>query len=314
MQTIPDSSRSGSDPIRSRSRSLHQSILHCNASAPLAAAVSTPSAGKRWISRRSRFWRLNAIDPAAGSKIFFADELPPPCDQIRSAAASSLRNRREYSNLPASGALRGFDFFHSCSAKSCNRQFLQASNPNLRAESVPLAGSEVAIAQIPSDRLESPGTPIEIRPLLPRHVAVSDLRRDVENALQWERVKSRVSRFKDRSRGRPNIKRIVKLVNPAFAQTGGAGFGLANILPLVLIFVIMYFLLIRPQQKKAKAHREMVANLRRGDQIVTQGGVIGKIAKVKDDNEVEVEIAENIRIRVVRSTISQVVSKTEPAS
>ncbi|MCY4461503.1 MAG: preprotein translocase subunit YajC [Albidovulum sp.] len=104
------------------------------------------------------------------------------------------------------------------------------------------------------------------------------------------------------------------MVNPAFAQTGGAGFGLANILPLVLIFVIMYFLLIRPQQKKAKAHREMVANLRRGDQIVTQGGVIGKIAKVKDDNEVEVEIAENIRIRVVRSTISQVVSKTEPAS
>ena len=84
--------------------------------------------------------------------------------------------------------------------------------------------------------------------------------------------------------------------------------------PLVLIFVIMYFLLIRPQQKKAKMHREMVASLRRGDQIVTQGGVIGKIAKVKDDNEVEVEIAENVRIRVVRSTISQVLNKTEPAS
>ena len=104
------------------------------------------------------------------------------------------------------------------------------------------------------------------------------------------------------------------LVNPAYAQTGGTGFGLANILPLVLIFVIMYFLLIRPQQKKAKMHREMVANLRRGDQVVTQGGVIGKIAKVKDDNEVEVEIAESVRIRVVRSTISQVLNKTEPTS
>ena len=252
---------------------------------------------------------------------------PPPeakffsrmnCRRLAIRFGRLLRHRSEIAGkiriCGRRGRSAGLNFFCSGSAKSCNRQFLQASNPNLRAESVPLAGRELAIAQIPSDQLESPGSSFEIRPLLPRHVAVSDLRRDVENALQRERVKSRVSRFKDRSRGRPNIKRIVKLVNPAFAQTGGAGFGLANILPLVLIFVIMYFLLIRPQQKKAKAHREMVANLRRGDQIVTQGGVIGKIAKVKDDNEVEVEIAENIRIRVVRSTISQVVSKTEPAS
>ncbi|CUH62397.1 preprotein translocase subunit YajC [Thalassovita gelatinovora] len=84
--------------------------------------------------------------------------------------------------------------------------------------------------------------------------------------------------------------------------------------PLLLIFVIMYFLLIRPQQKKMKDHQSMVGALRRGDQIVTQGGLIGKVSKVKDDNEVEVELAEGIKVRVVKSTIAQVVSKTEPAA
>ena len=83
--------------------------------------------------------------------------------------------------------------------------------------------------------------------------------------------------------------------------------------PLILIFVIMYFLLIRPQQKKLKEHKAMVDALRRGDQVVTQGGLIGKVAKVKDDNEVEVELAEGVKVRVVRSTIAQVLSKTEPA-
>jgi preprotein translocase subunit YajC len=76
----------------------------------------------------------------------------------------------------------------------------------------------------------------------------------------------------------------------------------------------MYFLLIRPQQKKVKDHQAMVAAVRRGDQIVTQGGLIGKVTKVKDDNEVEVELAEGVKVRVVKSTIAQVTSKTEPAS
>lgn len=90
--------------------------------------------------------------------------------------------------------------------------------------------------------------------------------------------------------------------------------GIQQFVPLILIFGIMYFLLIRPQQKKAKEHQAMVAGLRRGDQIVTQGGLIGKVVKVKDDGEVEVEIADGVKVRVVQSTIATVVSKTEPAS
>ncbi|NCQ23659.1 MAG: preprotein translocase subunit YajC [Rhodobacteraceae bacterium CG17_big_fil_post_rev_8_21_14_2_50_63_15] len=84
-------------------------------------------------------------------------------------------------------------------------------------------------------------------------------------------------------------------------------------IPLILIFAIMYFLLIRPQQKKLKDHKAMIGALRRGDQVVTQGGLIGKVAKVKDDNEIEVELAEGVKVRVVRATIAQVLSKTEPA-
>jgi preprotein translocase subunit YajC len=75
----------------------------------------------------------------------------------------------------------------------------------------------------------------------------------------------------------------------------------------------MYFLLIRPQQKKLKDHQAMVAALRRGDQVVTQGGIIGKVVKVKDDGELEVEVAEGVKVRVVQSTIATVLSKTEPA-
>ena len=93
---------------------------------------------------------------------------------------------------------------------------------------------------------------------------------------------------------------------------GGA---IAQFLPLILIFAIMYFLLIRPQQKKMKEHQAMVEAVRRGDQVVTQGGLIGKVSKVKEgDNEIEVEIAEGVKVRVVKSTIAQVLSKTEPAS
>ena len=84
-------------------------------------------------------------------------------------------------------------------------------------------------------------------------------------------------------------------------------------IPLILIFAIMYFLLIRPQQKKLKQHQSMVASLRRGDQVVTAGGLIGKVSKIKDDTEVEVELAEGVKVRVVRSTIGQVLNKTEPA-
>jgi preprotein translocase subunit YajC len=90
--------------------------------------------------------------------------------------------------------------------------------------------------------------------------------------------------------------------------------GIQSIVPLILIFGIMYFLLIRPQQKKLKEHQTMVAALRRGDQVVTQGGIKGKVTKVKDnENEVEVEIASGVTIKVVQSTIANVVSKTEPA-
>lgn len=85
-------------------------------------------------------------------------------------------------------------------------------------------------------------------------------------------------------------------------------------IPLILIFAIMYFLLIRPQQKKLKEHQGMVAALRRGDQVVTQGGLIGKVSKIKDDKEIEVELGEGIKVRVVRATIVQVINKTEPAA
>ena len=104
---------------------------------------------------------------------------------------------------------------------------------------------------------------------------------------------------------------------PAFAQAAGASSTSAlagSFIPLVLMIAIMYFLLIRPQQKKLKDHRAMVEALRRGDQVITQGGILGKVTKVLDDGIVEVEIAEGVKIRVVKSTISQVVNKTEPAA
>ena len=88
---------------------------------------------------------------------------------------------------------------------------------------------------------------------------------------------------------------------------------IGQFIPLILIFAIMYFLLIRPQQKKVKEHAAMVEALRRGDQVVTQGGLIGKVSKVKEDNEVEVELAEGVKVRVVKSTIANVMNKTEPA-
>ena len=89
--------------------------------------------------------------------------------------------------------------------------------------------------------------------------------------------------------------------------------GLESFIPIILIFVIMYFLLIRPQQKKIKEHKNMVDNLRRGDQVLTQGGIIGKITKVKEGEEIEVELAKDVKVSVIRSTIVNVLSKPEPA-
>jgi preprotein translocase subunit YajC len=105
-------------------------------------------------------------------------------------------------------------------------------------------------------------------------------------------------------------------VTPAFAQAapGGAAGAFTSFVPLILIFAIMYFLLIRPQQKKQKEHKAMVEALRRGDQILTQGGIIGKVAKVNDDGVLEVEIAEGVKVRMPRHTVLQVMSKTEPTA
>ncbi|WCR09356.1 preprotein translocase subunit YajC [Paracoccus stylophorae] len=102
---------------------------------------------------------------------------------------------------------------------------------------------------------------------------------------------------------------------PAFAQAAGAGSGaaFAQFIPLILIFAIMYFLMIRPQQKRVKQHRAMVEALKKGDHVVTQGGILGKVATVRDD-ELEVEIAQGVKVRIVRSTVAQVLNKTEPAA
>lgn len=103
-------------------------------------------------------------------------------------------------------------------------------------------------------------------------------------------------------------------VTPAFAQAAGGSdtnSTLMSFIPLILIFVIMYFLMIRPQQKKAKEHRAMIDALRRGDHIVTQGGLIGKVVKVNEDNSVDVQLAENVKVKVVRNTIARVMERTE---
>jgi preprotein translocase subunit YajC len=103
------------------------------------------------------------------------------------------------------------------------------------------------------------------------------------------------------------------LISPAYAQDAAAGGGglLVQILPLILIFAIFYFLLIRPQQKKMKEHREMLAALKRGDRVITGGGIIGTITKVRDDSdEMEIEIAQGVKITVVRGTIGSLIKPT----
>ncbi len=103
------------------------------------------------------------------------------------------------------------------------------------------------------------------------------------------------------------------IITPAYAQSaaGGSGDFMMQLLPIVLMFVIFYFLLFRPQQQRMKQHREMLANVRRGDTVVTNGGIVGKITKVIDDRELEVEIASDTRVRVMRHMISEVRAKGE---
>ena len=106
------------------------------------------------------------------------------------------------------------------------------------------------------------------------------------------------------------------LITPAFAQTaagGDASSMLMSLLPFALIFVIMYFLILRPQQKKVRDHADLVKNIRRGDTVVTSGGLVGKVTKVVDDDQIEFEISEGVRVRQMRQMISGVRTKGEPA-
>jgi preprotein translocase subunit YajC len=104
-------------------------------------------------------------------------------------------------------------------------------------------------------------------------------------------------------------------ITPAYAQASG-GFGSTDMLvqfaPLIFVCAIMYVLLFRPQQKRAAEHKLMIKNVRRGDTVVTNGGIVGRVTKVIDDNELEAEIADNVRVRVVRSMIADVRAKGEP--
>ncbi|MBC8270395.1 MAG: preprotein translocase subunit YajC [Rhodospirillaceae bacterium] len=107
----------------------------------------------------------------------------------------------------------------------------------------------------------------------------------------------------------------MSFISPAYAQAaGGAGgaSGLEAMFPLILIFVVFYFLLIRPQQKKAKEHKAMLEAVRRGDKVVTGGGILGTVTKVSDDQEITVEIADGVKVRVQRGLLAAVLSKTEP--
>jgi preprotein translocase subunit YajC len=110
------------------------------------------------------------------------------------------------------------------------------------------------------------------------------------------------------------------LITPAFAQSnplsglfgGDSGGMVTSLLPLILIVVIMYFLVLRPQQQKVKQHQSMVRALRRGDTVVTNGGLVGKVTKVVDDDQIEVEISDGVRVRQMRSMVSDVRAKGEP--
>lgn len=104
-------------------------------------------------------------------------------------------------------------------------------------------------------------------------------------------------------------------ITPAYAETaaGGGGDFLVTIFPFVIVFAIIYFLIIRPQQKRAKDHAAMVNAVRRGDEVVTAGGIMGKVTKVSEGDDVQVEIADGVRVKVIKSTLTNVRSKSQPA-
>src|ERR1700730_17555615 len=119
-----------------------------------------------------------------------------------------------------------------------------------------------------------------------------------------------------RSRFSPSHEDLQMFITPAYAQAAAGGDTnsmLMSLLPFALIFVIMYFLILRPQQKKVKAHAELVKNIRRGDTVVTTGGLVGKVTKVVDDDQIEFEISDGVRVRQMRQMISGVRAKGEPA-
>ena len=104
------------------------------------------------------------------------------------------------------------------------------------------------------------------------------------------------------------------LISPAYAQGMGLGGDnmLVSLLPFILIFVIMYFLILRPQQKRVKQHAEMVKNVRKGDTVITSGGLVGRVTKVVDDDQIEVEVADGVRVRQMRAMVTDVRAKGEP--
>jgi preprotein translocase subunit YajC len=103
-------------------------------------------------------------------------------------------------------------------------------------------------------------------------------------------------------------------ISPAYAQTPSllGGEGMSFLVPMVLVFVIMYFLILRPQQKRVKQHAEMVKNVRKGDTVITSGGLVGKVTKVVDDDQIEVELTEGVRVRQMRQMVTDVRAKGEP--
>ncbi len=109
-------------------------------------------------------------------------------------------------------------------------------------------------------------------------------------------------------------------ITPAYAQAAAPGGGASGFeqylqfFPIVVIIAIMYVLMFRPQQKRAKQHQEMVKNLRKGDSVVTQGGTLGKVTKLVDDEQIEIEIADGVRVRQMRSMVTEVRAKGEPAA
>ena len=107
-------------------------------------------------------------------------------------------------------------------------------------------------------------------------------------------------------------------ISSAYAQAatgmfGGGGGGIVQILPFALIFVVFYFLLIRPQQKKVKEHKAMITAVKRGDRVITSGGIIGVVTKVVDDNELQLEIAEGVRVRILKGSVNDVLTRSDSA-